>query len=263
MRKRRWSLWLLLLLFLSALIFSFAPYFAKDRALLLIRVYDRYQEKNSIQEDIGLELDFPLGMMDFFPMLVTYNDEGLAKHLGKPIKFTVEYSFADFTHGKSSSQIYDKNDPLYNAYIGSYSLAGFGEKLSERDLMLISEYDMLHLALPAVGLSAAEGTFEILELEKKEQDLNISSYPFITYESTVLTNGPEHQGGSFVPGDLLFGSSPETDVDYPLIEMKGKIYQHYFAEQDLNLIFYTFGTTDEVSKEFEEKVINNIMITFK
>lgn len=263
MRKRRWGVWSLLLLFLAALIFSFGPYFARDRALLLIRIYDRYQEKHSIQEDIGLELDFPLDEMDLFPILVTYNDEGLARYFGKSIKFTVEYTFADFNHGESYSQIYDKNDPLYNAYIGSYSLAGFGEKLSERDLMLISEYDMLHLALPAVGLSSMEGTFDILEHENKMQDLSISSYPFSTYESTVLTNGPEHHGGEFVPGDLLFGSSPETVKNYPLIEMKGKIYQHYFAEQDLNLIFYTLGTTDDIIREFEEKVINHILITFK
>lgn len=262
MRKRRWGVWLLLLLFLAALIFSFAPYFAKDRALLLIRIYDRYQEKHSIQEDIGLELDFPLEKMDLFPILVTYNDEGLARYLGKPVKFTVEYTFADFIQGKRYSQIYDKEDPLYNAYIGSYSLTGFGEKLSERDLMLISKYDMLHLALPAVGLSSMEGTFEILEHERKAHELNISSYPFITYESTIFTNGPEHHSVGFVPGDLLFGSSPQTDENYPLIEMKGKIYQYYFAEQDLNLIFYTFGTTDDVIKKFEEKVIANIIITF-
>jgi len=263
MRKRRWGVWLILILFFAALIFSFAPYFTKDRALFLIRIYDRYQEKHSIQEDIGLELDFPLDKMDLFPMLVTYNDEGLARYLGKSIKFTVEYTFADFNHGKSYSQIYDKNDPFYNAYIGSYSLIGFGEKLSEKDLMLISEYDMLHLALPAVGLSSMEGTFDILEHERKLEDLSISSYPFIAYESTVLTNGPEHHGESFVPGDLLFGSSPETVTNYPLIKMKGKIYQHYFAEQDLNLIFYTLGTTDDVIRVFEEKIIRNTIIKFK
>ena len=263
MRKRRWAVWLLLLLFLGVLIFSFAPYFAKDRALLLIRIYDRYQERSSIQEDLGLEIDFPLDKMDLFPMLVTYNDKGLAKHLGKPIKFTVEYTFADFKHGKSSSQIYDQKNPLYNAYIGSYSLVGFGESLSEKDLMLISQYDMLHLALPAVGLPSDEGTFEILDNEKKAQDIVISSYPFTTYESTVLTNGPEHHDEAFVPGDLLFGSSPETGVDYPLIEMNGKIYHYYFDESDLNLIFYTFGKTDDITREFEEKIIRNIMITLK
>lgn len=263
MRKRRWGVLLLFLLFLAALIFIFAPFFAKDRALLSIGIYDRYQEANSIQEDIGLKIDYPLAEMNLFPMLVTYNDEGLARYLGESIKFTVEYTFADFKHGKSYSQIYDQNDPLYNAYLGSYSLVGFGEKLSERDLMLISEYDMLHLALPAVGLSKDEGTFEILEHEEMPQDVLISSYLFTIYESTVLTNGPEHHDGDFAPGDLLFGSSPETGEDYPLIRMKGKVYQYYFSEQDLNLIFYTFGKTDAVIQEFEEKIIRNIKIAFK
>ncbi len=261
--RKKWVIWLSFILLLIALILIYTPYFAKERALLSIRVYDRYQERYSVQEKIGLEINFPLDQMDLFPLLVTYNDDaGLSRFLGQSIQFTVEYTFADFQHGKGYSQIYDQKDPLYNAYIGTYSLIGFGKKLTEKDLMLISEYDMLYLALPAVGLSSKEGTFDIMEHEIISQDLFLSSYPFTAYESTILTNGPEHDKSAFTPGDILFGSSPRTGEHYPLIDMKGKIYLYYDEKLDLNLAFYTLGTSDDVIMEFEEKIIKNIEIIF-
>lgn len=251
------------LLVFCALVFLKAPYFARDRALLVIRIYDRYQEEQSVAKNLGMNISVPMKDTDLFPLLVTYNDENLSRFLGKHIHFTVDYTFGDFKKGKGCSRIYDDNDPLYNAYLGYYSLTGLGKKITNEDLLLISEYDMLHLALPAVGLSPKEGIFEIQVQVKMPEELILSSYAFTAYESVLRTNGPEHQGDIFAPGELLFGTSPSTPVNYPLHEMKGRVYLHYFEDLDLNLVFYTLGTSEALLDDFEKNILKKIDICFQ
>ena len=260
--RRKWGLAVGALLILCALIFIKAPGYARERALLVISLYDRYQEKQSVAEKLGISIQMPLENMELFPMLVTYNDEHLSRFLEKPLHFTVDYTFGDFIDGTGHSRIYDPYDPFYNAYLGYYSITGYGDRITEKELMLLSEYDMLHLALPAVGLSAKEGTFEIQSHERMPEDLILSSYAFTAYESTLRTHGPEHPGESFAPGDLLFGKSPPSPVSYPLHEMKGRVYLHYFEDQDLNLIFYTLGKSDALLDDFEENILKETEIIF-
>ena len=260
--RRKWSFLAGALLFLSAFIFIKAPCFAKERALLVISIYDRYQEEHSVAKKLGMEIRIPLLDTELFPLLVTYNDERLSRFLKKPLHFTVDYTFGDFIDGKGHSRIYDPHDPFYNAYLGYYSITGLGDRITEKELRLLSEYDMLYLALPAVGLSAKEGTFEFQSHERMPEDLILSSYSFTAYESTLRTNGPEHQGEPFAPGDLLFGKSPPSSVSYPLHEMKGRVYLHYFEDQDLNLIFYTLGKSDALLDDFEKNILKETEIIF-
>ena len=260
--RRRWSIAAGALLVLCAMVFIKAPYFGKDRALLVVRIYDRYQEEQSVAKNLGMDIHLHLEDTDLFPLLVTYNDKNLSRYLGKPLHFTVDYTFGDFQKGKGYSRIYDDTDPLYNAYLGYYSITGFERKITEEDLMLISEYDMLHLALPAVGLPVEEAAFEILAHEK-QKDVIISSFTFTSYESSLVTNGPEHQGVALAAGDFLFGTSPPSPVNYPLHEMKGRVYLHYFKDLDLNLVFYTLAKSDALLHDFEENILKKTEINFQ
>ncbi|MBO1263978.1 hypothetical protein J3A84_02835 [Proteiniclasticum sp. SCR006] len=260
--RRKWTFVTGALLLLCAFIFIKAPGFAKARALLVVSLYDRYQEEQSVAEKLSISIQMPLENMEVFPILVTYNDENLSRFLGKQLHFTVDYTFGDFLEEEGHSRIYDSYDPLYNAYLGYYSITGFGKRISEEELMLLSEYDMQYLALPAVGLSPYESTFRIESHEKMPENLMLSSYPFTVYESTLTTNGPEHRGESFAPGDLLFGKSPPASVSYPLHEMKGRVYLHYYEDQDLNLIFYALGKSSALLEDFEESILKKTVISF-
>lgn len=244
------------------LVFIFVPVFARARAILVTGVYDQMNEKNSVATATGLEISFPLEGMALFPVLITYNDNGVSQVLGKPVQFTVDYAFGDFQPGNSYSRIYDHGDPLYNAYFGYYSLIGYGTSLADSDLMRLTEYDIIHLALPASGLTQDQGIFEISEQEHRVQDRVISGYSFALYESSVLTNGPDHALTTFLPQNLFFGTPPGPSVNYPEIEMKGRIYSHYFAEKDLNLAFYALTTSEAVLNEFETNILKRVVIRF-
>lgn len=262
MKRRRRFITIFLILIVTGLVFIFAPFFARTRARLVTGVYDRLNEQNSVAKATGLQISFPLDGMALFPVLITYNDNGVSGVLGKPVQFTVDYAFGDFRPGNGYSRIYDDGDPLYNAYFGYYSLTGYGTSLADSDLMKLTEYDMIDLALPASGLTQDQGIFKISEQELRIQDLVISSYPFAAYESSVLTNGPDHGATKFLPQNLFFGNPPVPAANYPLVEMKGKIYSYYFPEKDLNLAFYALATSDAVLNEFEASILKEVVISF-
>ncbi|WP_211800575.1 hypothetical protein [Proteiniclasticum sediminis] len=44
--------------------------------------------------------------------------------------------------------------------------------------------------------------------------------------------------------------------------MKGRVYLHYFEDQDLNLIFYTLGKSDTLLDDFEEDILKETEIIF-
>lgn len=261
MKKR--IIWGLILLTLTAvLLFILSPFFARDRSLLSMKIYDRYQEQRSVQKELGYWLDFPLEKMDLYPMMITYNDNGLSHALGRKVHFTVEYSFGDFKKGQGYSRLLDPDDPLYNAYIGSYSILGYGTRLKESDLERVSRYDMISLALPALGLTGPEAAFDVLDTGIYKDEHFISGYSFSVYESTVVTNGAEHRKDDFIADDILYGRGPLPTVSFPLLVMKGRIYHCYFEELDLNLSLFTLGKSEEVLQDFEELIVNHVRILF-
>lgn len=246
----------------AIMIFIFSPLFARNRSLLIMEIYDRYQEQSSVQKELGYRLDFPLEKMALYPMMITYSDNGLSYDLGKKVHFTVEYSFGDFIKGGGYSSLLDPRAPLHNAYIGSYSILGYGSRLSEAGLARVSRYDMIRLALPALGLRGPEASFDVLESGSYKEEHFISGHSFSVYESTVVTNGAEHRKDDFSADDFLYGSGPQPPVSFPLLTMKGRIYHCYFEDLDLNLSLFTLGRSEEVLQDFEELIINHVRISF-
>ncbi|WP_312654520.1 hypothetical protein [Proteiniclasticum sp.] len=262
--KRRFVWSLISIMFISVLIFVFSPAFARNRSLISMFIYDRYQEQGSVQKMLGYHLDFPLEKMDLYPLMISYNDSRVSSELNKDVTFTVEYSFGDFKKDKGYSRILDFQDPLYNAYIGSYSVLGFGEKMSDADLADISRFDMTKLALPALGLEESETSFEILEQGRYKENHMISGRAFTVYKSTVMTNGSEHAKDDFPADDLLYGSmDDDPTISFPLRIMKGRIYHHYFEETDLNLVLFALGKSEVVLDDFEELIVNHVRIEFQ
>lgn len=261
MKKRIYWGFMVITLF-ALLFFILSPFFARDRSLLSMKIYDRYQRQSSVQKELGYDIHFPLEKMELYPMMIAYNDNGLSYDLGKEVSFTVEYSFADFKKGQGYSSILNPEDPLYNAYIGSYSILGFNEALGETELGKVSRYDMMNLALPALGLTGPEAAFDILESGGYKDVHYISGLSFSVYESTVVTNGAEHKKDDFKADDLLYGRGEDPTVSFPLRVMKGRVYHHYFEEIDLNLALFTLGKSEEALQRFEELIINHVRIEF-
>ncbi len=261
--KKAITIILILLLALS-LVFLLSPFMARDRSLGIMKIYDRYQDHHGLPKKEGILVDMPFEQMDFYPLMVTYNDgPGLSKFLGKPVDFTVEYTFADFPQFKSRSSIYNESHPLYNAYLGVYYVKGYNDMLTQEDALRVASYDATHLALPAVGLDSKDAIFQVNDINKTSENIKFGQRDWILYTSQITTNSHRHSSGDFTPGDLQFGKSPDSEEDYPLIQMEGRLYLTYLEEIDINLCIYVIVRDHKTADLIHEKIILNTVLELK
>lgn len=253
---------LLILLLALSLVFLLTPFMARARSLSIMKIYDRYQDHMGIPENEGVMVDLPFDGMDFYPLMVTFNDgAGLSKFIGQSVDFTVEYTFADFPRFKSRSNIYDPSHPLYNAYLGVYYVKGYKSMLSEDTTLGVASYDARHLALPAVGMKRSDAVFEVSNVNTSKQTLEFGERKWTLYAAKINTNSHLHSTGEFSPGDLQFGKSPKTNINYPIIPMEGRLYLTYLEDEDINVCIYVLVKDAKTADQIHEDIILNT--TFK
>lgn len=262
-RRKLGRLFGLLITILLIVVFVFAPFTARNRSLIVMAVYDAYIEARSLPRDIGLNADMPLKAMDFYPIMITFNDdEGMSGRLGKPVRFTVDYTFADYDCLSGHSGFYDFANPLYNSYIGVYYLQGLGRQADQQAAFDIAEYDQRCLALAAIGLDYVDSKFEASGV-KSSTAKNFAGYTWTCYDAAIITNGPEHVRTVFNTGYLQFGNPPKTSEHYPQRTMYGRIYITYFQEMDLNVGLYIIAKDTDILEKIDNSVISEVKLTWK
>lgn len=261
MKFRKIITTILILLLAFSLVFLLTPFMARARSLGIMSIYDGYEKQNSVPKKEGIKVDMPYDNMDFYPLMVTFNDsEGLSRFIDKPVDFTVEYTFADFEKFKGHSNIYEETHPLYNAYLGVYYVNGYKSILDADTALKVASHDVRHLALPAVGMKRADTVFDVSEINNSHESLQISNKDWELYTAKISTNSHRHTTGEFAPGDLQFGKSPKTDVNYPLVQMVGRLYLTYLEEEDINLCIYVLVKDEETALQIEEDIVLKTII---
>ncbi len=252
---------ILILLLALSLVFLLSPFTTRARSLVIMTIYDRYQDQHGIPKKDHIILTMPFENMDFYPLMVTYNDDlGLSHFMKKPVEFTVEYTFADFLPLKSHSPIYDVDHALYNAYLGVYYVKGNKGMMSEEDALRVASYDAKRLALPAVGLDSNHATFEVKDTSKTQENISFAQRDWILYSSQIVTNSPLHSLGGFSPGDLQFGKSPKSTEEYPLVQMEGRLYLTYLKDKDINLCIYFLVKDRNTADLIQKQIILNARV---
>lgn len=263
MKFRKIIATILILLLALSLVFLLSPFMAGSRSLGVMNIYDRYQDHNGLPENEGIVVNMPYETMDFYPLMVTFNDgTGLSRFLDLPLDLTVEYTFADFPKSKGHSNIYNEAHPLYNAYLGVYYVKGYKSTLSEDTALNVASYDARYLALPAVGMKRSEAVFDVQEKSITKEMLRFSNLEWISYSTQITTNSHRHDSKDFSPGDLQFRKSPKTDIDYPLVEMQGRLYLTYLEEKDINLCIYVLVKDNTTADLIEETIVKQTKIEF-
>jgi len=62
-------------------------------------------------------------------------------------------------------------------------------------------------------------------------------------DASLITNSPLHRYRGYQRGYLQFGLPPKDyqGEDFPLIEVKGRIYVRYFEEKKVTVVLYLMG----------------------
>lgn len=231
------------------------PWLARTRSLLVMSGYDWWYERESVGPGVGVHVEMPLADGGLYPILITYNsDAAMSRWLDTPVRFTVDFSFGDFAPWQGHSVIFDPDHELYGAYVGAYYLQGLGRPPSTRQIELIAEFDQRVLALPALGLPAAEAEFEVLARSAGQQ-VDYAGRQWASQDALVRTNCPDHSPDGFSVTDLQFGTPPETAAHYPSCEMAARIEVTYLAQADLTIGLFIMATDTAVVDRLSAQVV--------
>lgn len=247
MKKRRHR-WLIALGVVVLLLANLAvnPWCARGRSLILMAGYDQVYERQSLPHDAGMHAEMPLDGTGLYPLLITFNDDpGMSGWLGEDVRFTVDFTFADFELWRGYSGIYDPENPLYGAYVGSYYVQGLGRELTDDEVTKIAEFDQRRLALPALGLGYSDNEFTVLSSESAP--VEFSDRQWMNYQASIVTNCPAHSPDGFQISHLQFGRPPASPEQYPLCQMSAQIDVGYFPDQDLTIGLYVLSTSADTT----------------
>ncbi|MGB3956161.1 MAG: hypothetical protein WBL05_12920 [Brooklawnia sp.] len=252
--RRRRSVGLLLVL-IVLINLAVNPWLARYRSLIVMSGYDWWFERKSLAHDAGVHVSMPLADGGLYPRLITYNsDAAMSGWLDAPVRFTVDFSFGDFAPWQGHSVIFDPADELYGSYVGAYYLQGLAGPLTTRQVELVAEFDQRVLALPALGLAAADAEFEVLA-RSGGQSVAFAGRQWVSHEARLRTNCPDHSPGGFSVTDLQFGRPPATAAHYPSCEMAARIDVTYLPEPDLTIGLFIMAASTETVDRLSDQVV--------
>lgn len=258
--RRRFG-WLITAMLLVAALANLAinPWCARYRSLLVMSGYDWATERDSLPHKLGVQAQLPLSDSGLYPLLVTFNaDQEMSHWLNQPVRFTVDYTFAEFVPERGYSAIFDPEDPGYGAYLGAYYLQGMTRPLTESQVAAVTTFDQRALALPALGLDFADTTFTLSQISVASDAF--AGQQWVSYSAAVSTNCPNHTPTKFLGSYLQFGTPPTSTSDYPLCGLMAKIYVSYLAEIDLTIGLYVLASGSAEITRLDDQVLRRAEI---
>lgn len=230
------------------------------RMIFLFPFFDQHFDKNSVARELGFELTMPLQSSSMLPVLLTYNDsERASKALHMPVSFTVDYTFSRPSFFLGRSHVMDPDESLYSSFAGAYWVSGTGHPLALEELALLVEFDVNKLMLPSFGLSSSEAVFEKKHVVKSGSPVMIRSDVFMKYTGSYIMSTPLHPR-NFQLSYLLYGIPPKSFEFYPVQSMYGVLLQHYYPDEDLNLILYALASSEDTVQSLEETLLKKVQI---
>lgn len=254
-RRRRRRRWLVAVGIALILVGNLAvnPWCARWRSLILMSGYDWVYERDSVPHDSGVRAEMPLAGSGLYPRMITFNaDAAMSAWLDDDVRFTVEFTFADFERWRGFSSIFDPDDRLYGAYVGAYYVQGLGRELTAAEVTGVAQFDQRRLALPALGLSSRNATFDVLD--SSSSDVSFDDRDWTNYRALALTNCPAHTPDRFLISYLQFGKPPVSDQQYPPCEMSAQIDVTYLPAEDLTIGLYVMTTSQDETARLREQV---------
>ncbi len=229
--------------------------------------YSYIQKQDSILNKKNIDFYIPGGVAtkekDWYPFMLYFNsDEGFSSYSGKNLSLTILYSFGAFNHKKGFSTYYDSDSLYYSSFCGGYAVYnhdeptnpfGFSNKgINIDELALIPKYDQTRLVLPSIGCPYNKITFNT-NIDDVQYDVNyIGIDGWTKIDSTIITNSPIHNPEKNYHGYIQYGKPVQNikvEEEFPLIELKGRMYAIYFEEHNMTFILYVLAPTlDTVNK---------------
>lgn len=272
--RRRRGLWITLGL-IGVLIFAAAV--PQTRSLLVMSVYSKINERQSIEAETGLYVKLPGGAStlkrDWYPLVSCFEvGDAFGKSIGQSgTRLTILYNFGAFGLSGHSS-LYDADSPYYNSFYGAYLVQRPGTPygftadgaVDMAAMAQVPRYDFSRLVLWDFGLSLSDFVFD-WAITGTEENVTVAGLDGWTRITASLTaSSAAHNKDGFVSSYLQYGA-PSAAVEEPFapIGMVGLIYVRYFPDEETSVFLYALCTGDEVLSETDEHFLTQARIIEK
>lgn len=246
--------------------------FPQTRSYSIMYFYSIYHEHNSLMKEHDLIIDIPGGLTskekDWYPFVMTFNDENISSSLNEDIELTVLYNFAAFEDGRS--MFYKEDSDYYFSFYGAYVIEskdkekkyGFNDnEVNIDEITKLAAHDIEALVLKSIGCRNPEVIFEPKTAHKKVDYLSYDGW--IMADSIVYSQGPIHKSDdNNRRGYIQYGKPPKDyqGEDFPPVELVGRIYGRYFDEFDLTILMYIIAPNFDIVDQTDRDILSKTVI---
>ena len=266
-KKTRRKKWIAIsaLIAIAAII---ALFFYPLRSYLVMSVYSRYNNKDSVMRNQGFDIDIKGGAYtpkkDWYPFVNIYDTSyEFSRHTGEDLSLTVLYNFGAF-NGRSSS-FYDESSKYFAAFYGAYVLRdnqnpdsayGFaGEKINVDDIAKVAMFDYKYLVIEDLGCP-----YPVFEIEEYETTggLEYAGYKgWVRIDAEMTSNSPSHMRHGKKLGYIQYGPPISNGKDdFYEIVLYGRMYARYFEKYQATVVIYVMGADKEMIEECDNGILN-------
>ncbi len=261
-----------IIVIISVFLFLLTPPAIYLRSLLVMSVYSKQMQKESIMKEKGFDIHIPGGLTtwktDWYPFVMTFVDnEGFQSYTeNENLSLTILYNFPAFSLLNGCSRLFDKNSPYFNGFYGAYLVSDSSGKpygfhsdgtIHKKEVISVPEFDFYWLVLEDFGLSPEDFIFDC-EITEIKENISYSGFDGWTrIDSDIMVNQACHTARQNVRSYLQYGRPNEKDCfEFAAIPMKGRIYARYFSEWNISIFYYIITVDNEILEECDKKILS-------
>lgn len=262
-----------IIVIISVFLFLLTPPAVYLRSLLVMSVYSKQMQKESIMKEKGFDIHIPGGLTtwktDWYPFVMTFVDnKGFQSYTGNEnLSLTILYNFPAFSLLNGCSRLFDKNSSYFNGFYGAYLVSDNSGKpygfhsdgtIHKREVTSVPEFDFYWLVLKDFGLSREDFVFDC-EITEIKENISYSGFDGWTQiDSDIMVNQACHTARQNVRSYLQYGRPNGKDCfEFGAIPMKGRIYARYFSEWNTSIFYYIITVDNEILEECDEKILSH------
>jgi hypothetical protein len=211
---------------------------------------------------------------DWYPFVITFNDdEGFSNFIGRDLNYTVLYNFGAFEYLNGASMIYNPQSQYYSSFYGAYFIKELENsdqkfaydndgKINIEEAVLPGTYDINTLVLGGFRLDNPVSNYYVNSIKQVDNFIGFDNWTVI--DMSITTHGFNHKYKNNYQSYIQYGKPPSkynTDVDFPIIKLKSRIYVRYFESKKCTVFLYVIApnrkTIEECDKLFLQKATIN------
>lgn len=259
--------WIILLLFTLAVVWFWYPF----RSLVIMSVYSRIHERDSIMEKENFSIEIPGGLStknrDWYPFVMTFNADSYRARGSEIEGMTILYNFPSFNPLTRTNTFYEI-DSIYNSsFYGAYIVQSSTDlpycynengRPNYAELIHAFNYDYKELVLKSLGNDDFE--FVVQQFKSKTVDyLGYSDWNMVSaiIETSSVSHEFDGNKRSYLQYGRPFKKPKESFAD---IIMYGRLYMRFFPEYDSTIIMYIMTPNYDNLNDCDNNILSKSVI---